>query len=117
MKIERIRQWTGEADEGLCYAVGRDRDEIAAGVNSGGLELFRLWEGAAYMVTRTRLGTVTVCCYQGARLVEAAEWLFEHARRLGLRKVRFHTERPALARLLKSFSFEHIEHVFEARVR
>lgn len=116
MKIERIRQWTQEAEEGLCYALGEDRDIIAASVNAGRLELFRLFEGEAYMVTRVERGTVTVCCYQGGRTREAAEWLFEHARRLGLGRVRFHTRRPGLARLLKGKGFEHREHVFEARV-
>lgn len=116
MNIERIRQWTSEAEEGLCYALGDDRDIIAAAVNAGRLECYRLFGGEAYMVTRVERGTVTVCCYQGARAREAAEWLFEHARAKGLGRVRFHTRRPGLARLLKGFRFEHREHVFEARV-
>lgn len=116
MKIERLQQWTNEAEEGLCYAMGEDRDIIAAAVNAGRLECFRLWDGAAYMVTRVERGVVTVCCYQGERALEAAQWVFERARLLGLRRVRFHTPRPGLARLLKGFGFEHREHVFEAGV-
>lgn len=111
-----MRQWTPEADEGLSYALGEDRDIIAAAVNAGRLELFRLWGGAAYMVTRVERGTVTCCCYQGERAREAGRWLFERARALGLHRVRFHTKRPGLARLLSEFGFEHKEHVFEARV-
>jgi hypothetical protein len=115
VNIERIRNWTPELEEGLCYALGGDRDIIAAAVNAGRLEAFRLFGGEAYMVTRVERGTITVCCYQGARVREAAEWLFERKKQLGLGPVRFHTRRPGLARLLKGFGFEHKEHVFEAR--
>lgn len=116
MQIERMREWTVEAEEGLCYAVGDDRDVIAASVNAGRLECFRLMGGAAYMVTRVERGTLTVCCLQGAHAHQVAEWVFARARELGLARVRFHTRRPGLARLLKRFAFAHYEHVFEARV-
>jgi hypothetical protein len=115
MKIERLQHWSQEAEEGLCYALAGDRDIIAAQVNAGRLECFRLWDGAAYMVTRVQGGVLTVCCYQGERAKEACEWVFERARLLGLERVRFHTSRPALARLLSGFGFEHREHVFEAK--
>lgn len=117
MIIERIRTWTSEADLGLCYAVALDREELVAGVNRGRLELFRLWDGEAYMVTRVERGTVTVCCYQGARLLEAAAWVIARARELGLRRLRYHTKRPAIARLVrKAIAMQLLEHVFEAEL-
>ena len=117
MIIERIRTWNSEAELGLCYAIGRDREELLEGVNAGRLELFRLWAGEAYMVTRVERGTVTVCCYQGARLLEAAAWLVARARELGLRRIRCHVTRPAIARLVRrAIALELAEQVFEAEL-
>lgn len=117
MIIERLRTWTSEADIGLCYAIGADREELVAGVNRGGLELFRLWDGEAYMVTRVQRGTITVCCYQGARLLEAAAWVIARARALGLRRIRYHAKRPAIARLVRRvIAMELLEQVFEAEL-
>ena len=53
MKIEKLPRWCQEADEGLSETFDRDHDELVRLVNAGQLELFRLWDGAAYMVTRT----------------------------------------------------------------
>jgi hypothetical protein len=116
MKIEKLRAWSSECDEGLCYALGSDRDELVAGVNEGRLECYRLWDGEAYMITRTERGVVTCCCYQGARLREAAAWVIDRCRQIGITEVRFHTQRPALSRMLKPFHFQPVEQVFATRI-
>jgi hypothetical protein len=116
MKIEKIFPWSPEAERGLSRSLGRDRDAIVTGVNSRGLECYRLWDGQAYMVTRVAEGELTVCCYEGARTVEACAWLRAQCQRLGIRWIRFHTERPALPRLLQKFNFQLAEYVYECEV-
>lgn len=102
MRIEKIKPWREECDDGLSLALREDRAEIIAGVNSGALECYRLWGGEAYMVTRTENGVVTMCCYQGKRLLEAAIWVIAQCQRLGMRQVRFHTAIDAIPRLVRS---------------
>jgi|SRR5581483_5882640 len=116
MKIEKIRQWTPELEAGLSQTFGRDHDLIVESVNKGWLEAYRLWDGEAYMITRVELGVLTCCCYQGGRLVEAMDWMRARSSALGLTAIVFHTKRPALARLLRKFNFQHEEHVFRAEV-
>jgi hypothetical protein len=116
MKIEKIRTWCAEAEIGLALTFGHDRDALVEGVNCGALELYRLWAGQAYMITRVDRGVLTCCCYQGARVVEAMRWMRAQCDRLGLHAIVFYTRRPALGRLLSQFHFELDEYVFRAEV-
>jgi len=116
MKIEKIRQWCPELDQGLSLTFGRDRDAIARGVNNGWLEAYRLWDGAAYMVTRVEHGELTCCCYQGERVIEAMRWMRATCARLGLHAIRFHTQRPGLQRLLHEFGFQLDAYVFRVEL-
>ncbi len=112
MKIEKIYPWDSEAEQGLCLTFGRDHDVIVQGVNQRWLECYRLFGGKAYMVTRVERGVLTCCCYQGERLIEATRWMRAQCQRLGLKAIRFHTQRPALQRLLREFDFKLEEYVF-----
>jgi hypothetical protein len=105
MKIEKIFPWSAEAERGLSRTFGRDLTEIIAGVNNRSLECYRLWDGQAYAVTRVERSELTICCYQGARLVEAMRWMRAQCQRRGIRAIRFHTARPGMHRLLKEFPF------------
>jgi hypothetical protein len=116
MKIEKIYPWCGELDQGLSEVFGNDYDAIVRGVNARHLEAYRMWDGAAYMITRVELGVLTCCCYQGARVVEAMRWMRGRSAALGLHAIVFYTQRPALARLLKEFNFELQDYVFRAKV-
>lgn len=116
MKVEKIRQWCPELEEGLRDTFGRDHDAIVAGVNRFGLEAYRLFDGEAYMVTRVEKGVLTCCCYQGARVIETMEWMHQRSAALGLHAINFHTRRPALQRLLRRFNFQLDEYVFRAEV-
>lgn len=102
MKIEKIHPWTGELDRGLEGTYGHDYAQIVEGVNRRWLEAYRLWDGAAYMVTRVENGVLTVCCYRGSRVLEAARWLRSRAAELKLSGFVFFTRRPGLARLLRA---------------
>jgi hypothetical protein len=117
MKIEKIYPWNDEAERGLSLTFGRDRDQIIEGVNKRWLECYRLFDGAAYMVTRVEKGALTCCCYQGARLIDTTRWMRAQCQRYGLREIRFHTQRPALQRLLRrEFPFQLDEYVFRLEV-
>jgi hypothetical protein len=117
VKFEKVRPWCEELDRGLAQTFGHDHDAIVAGVNSGYLEAYRMWDGAAYMVTRVEKGVLTVCCYQGERVVEAMRWMNARSRMLGLHAIVFYTRRPGLARLLKEFDFQLDDYVFRADFR
>lgn len=103
LKVERVRHWCAAADAGLSETFGHDYEQIVAGVNGGWLELWKLWDGEAWMVTRVEAGVVTCCCYQGVNVRDAIQAVVDDARRLGLRAVVFFTKRRGLARLLKEF--------------
>lgn len=116
MKIEKIFPWSDEADSGLSGALGADRAQIVAGVNSRGLECYRLWDGAAYMVTRVEDRELTVCCYQGTRSAEAFEWVRSQCKSRGIRSIRIHSAQSAVGRLLRKFDFRLAEYVYRCEV-
>lgn len=104
MKWERLRAWCDEAERGLSGALGPDRDEIAAEVNAGKVELWRINDGKAWLVTCVTRDELIVSCVQGEGLIELGHVLMRLARDNGLRSIRFFTSRPGLARLLRAFS-------------
>lgn len=116
MKIEKIRQWCPEVEQGLSDTFGHDHDAIVEGVNQGWLECYRLWDGQAYMVTRVERGVLTCCCYQGARVCEAMRWMRARASALGLHAIVFFTRRRGLARLLREFGPSAEETVYRIAV-
>ena len=114
--FQKIRPWSTELDTGLSEVLRRDRQALVDGVNGGWLEAYRLWGGEAYMITRVEKGTLTCCCYQGARVREAMRWMRDRSQHLGLTDIVFFTRRPALARLLSEFDFQLDDYVYRARV-
>ncbi len=110
--VEKVRPWNDEAERGLAQTFGHDRDLLIAGVNDGSLELFKLWGGAAWMITRMEAGVLTCCCYQGAHVRDAMAAMVAESHRLGLKAIQFYTRRPGLARLLAEFHPEPQETVY-----
>jgi hypothetical protein len=110
--IQRVAQWCEEAETGLSETFGHDRDLIVQGVNAGSLELWRLWHGKAWMVTRLEAGVLTCCCYQGERVRDTMAAMVAESHRLGLKAIQFYTRRPGLARLLAEFHPEPQETVY-----
>lgn len=117
MRIEKLSAWSAELAAGLGDTVGRDAEEIREGIEAGWLEAYRLFDGRAYMVTRTEGRTLTCCCYRGERVAEAVAWVLERAPRIGVDRIVFHTRRPGLARLLRQFKPALLETVFEIPAR
>ncbi|MGH9483755.1 MAG: hypothetical protein ACRD1F_01755 [Terriglobales bacterium] len=116
MKIEKIRHWCPEAERGLSQTFGYDRAGLIEGVNAGTLECYRLWDGQAYLVTRTERGIVTVCCYQGARARDMMRWLRARCAHLGIKSIVFYTRHRGLARLLNEFCPAQEETVYRIAV-
>jgi hypothetical protein len=112
LKFERREKWCVEADAGLSETFGHDYELIVQGVNAGALELWKLWDGEAWMVTRMEAGVLTCCCYQGAHVRDAMQHMVDNAKRLGLKAIVFFTKRPGLARLLAEFKPQPEETVY-----
>jgi len=116
LTFEKLERWTAEAEAGLGDALYRDRDEIASGVDSGALELYRIDGGRSWLVTRVYGSDIIVCCYQGDRLREVCRVIAKRAAELGLTGARFYTARPGLARLLAEFGFTEQLRMYRARI-
>ena len=113
---ELLPKWTPAAAAGLGETLGDDRDKIASQVDVGIAQLWRLNDGESWMVTRVEQTELVVCCYKGKNAVEVMGLLFAAAKRQRLTSIRFHTQRPALARMVAKFGFDECETVFRAKI-
>jgi hypothetical protein len=75
-------------------------DAFRAGVECG---LMKLWEvgGHSYAITEARGEELIVWAYQGREVKKFAGAMCQAAHRAHFERVRFRTERPALARMLR----------------
>jgi hypothetical protein len=117
LRIEKVAQWCDEAERGLNQTLGYDRDQIVAAVTSGVCELWRLWDGEAWAVTRVEMGVLTCCCYQGTGARAWMRWLMEQGERMKLTAIQFYSRRPGLQRMFSEFKFEALETVYRAEVK
>ncbi|WP_417437540.1 hypothetical protein [Idiomarina abyssalis] len=62
-----------------------------------------------YFILRVDGRSLTVVCAQGRNLKQASYIVIKLAKKLGLTSILFHTQRPALARLLKHCNFKFFE--------
>lgn len=94
--------------------------DIAAEVQSGRAEAWRLNSGMAYMVTRIE-GTakgleLVVIALEGRNIRQLAPEIISQARAVGCRSIRFHTQRPGMAKIMKAFGFNEAERVYRAEL-
>lgn len=123
MAVDQITrlQWGAELAAGIEATVGDDGAAIARDVQTGAAAGWRINDGAAYLVTRMeciadRVEFVVVAA-QGRGLLEIAPILYDAARQAGCARVRWHTQRPALARLIgRAFDVREVERVFSVEV-
>lgn len=101
----------------MSETLGHDRDLIAAAVDNGVCELWKLWNGESWAVTRVELGVLTCCCYQGVDCRSWMNWLMEQGKRMNLKAVQYYSSRPALARIFAEYGFVPLETVYRAEVR
>lgn len=110
---------TPEFKEKLRYAMGGDEVEITRQILSGKAQAFDI--DGCYLVTRIdgkRWGDeLVVMVAAGENVLTALKVLVEQCRKQGIKSIRFHTERPALQRLLKKvLNFEEVERIYRAEV-
>ena len=96
--------------------MGDDRDRIVEAVTDGMAELWRVDNGAAYLVTGIDRDELVVMCCEGRGASEIADAVVAAARRRGLSSIRFHTRRPGLARLLSRYCTDPAEHVYRMQL-
>lgn len=101
MNITKHLDWSDRAERALAPTLTTERDSIVADVQAGRVELWEIDAGACWLVTCVTAGELVVCCVQGRGLLPLSDYLVGIARRQGLRRIRWFTERPALARMLK----------------
>lgn len=117
LTIEKVPTWAPAADIGLSETFGHDYEALVRGVNAGALELWRLWDGEAWAITRVEAGVLTCCCYQGRDARAWMQWLMQQGRRMGLSAIVFYTKRRGLARMFKEYGFLEQETVYRAPVQ
>jgi len=120
MKRLRFRSvsWSESVRDALADTFNGCELEFRAGVESG---RFKLWEvgGDSYAITESLPGSevLMIWAYQGRQVKRFAGAMCQAARRAGFESVRFHTERPALARMLRLLSPVHLgEGFYSVRV-
>jgi len=93
--------WSDDVREGLERTFNGCELEFREGVESGRLQCWRVGEDSYAITESTEHGQVLqVWAYQGREVKQFAAALCQAARRAHFERVRFHTERPALARML-----------------
>lgn len=108
--------WSSEARENLSRALDCDIDLIAEQVKRDVARLWIIDDGAAYMVTRRELETLVIVAYEGSALKETTPHVMRAAIVLGCKELRFHTNNPALIRMLREFDPQPIEYVMRIKV-
>ena len=89
-----------------------DAEIIGEEIKSGVSELWQVLDGDAYCVTRIEPGELVIVAFGGKGLLQVTDAILKAAKSQGLQSIRFHTNRPALARLVKKYKPRHIEHIY-----
>lgn len=96
----------------LVASIGVDGEALEVECNSGLAQCWKLQGGRAYMLVRIENKELVICCFEGSNLAKIAGFIISAAKSNGFKSIRFHTKRPALAKLINQH-FEHVEHVFK----
>lgn len=104
MNIEKLNNWTPEADHHLKEVTGYEHDYIVDDVNSGKSELFTI-NNDTFMVTTLYDYELVICCLVGENAEELAKAVYQAAKEKGVKNIRFHTQRKGLQRMLSKYGF------------
>jgi hypothetical protein len=110
--------WSTAVEGALGALLGDDRAQVLAEIAEGRAELWRI-EGHGYAITRIEVypdhRELVIVAAVGEKVREAAAAFAAWADANGIDRIRFHTARPALGRLLAPLGFELSEYVFVRR--
>lgn len=117
--MDKQEKVTPEVNEKMRYAMRGDEVEITRQIRSGTAQAFNI-EGC-YLVTRIegkRWGDeLVVMVAAGENLLPAAQAIISQCQKQGIASIRFHTQRPALQRLLKKLmNFEEVERIYRVKL-
>ena len=119
MNVQRLIELTPRAR----YVLRGTLDApLEADVAAGRAQLWEINDGESFAVTRLEgapgmpLHELVVCAYAGRDVRAFAAMVVESARRQGVPSIRWHTRRPALARMLTAYRPELAEYVFRVEV-
>lgn len=96
----------------LNQSLSGDDKGLRLECESGLAQCWKFKDGQAYMLARVEDKELVICCFEGRGLAEIASHIISAAKSNGFSSIRFHTKRPALAKLINQH-FEHVEHVFK----
>lgn len=116
MEFKRLKKLNGAVAVRMQKALGDDFDYLAAEIENDRAELWECNGGDAYMITRVEADHLVICCYEGKSARQVVPHLIAAAQEKNLTALRFHSKRPALARLLKDYNPELIEYVYRINV-
>jgi hypothetical protein len=96
-------QWCDEARQALRETFEADGEEIAEGVRSGRMELFRV-NDTSWAVTEIMRGMLFIWCYAGTGSNQFVDRMRIVAKHNGLSQVSFFSRHKGAARLWKRFN-------------
>jgi hypothetical protein len=104
-----------------CMVLGPTLDRaLELDIRAGRAELWAVDGGSSFAVTRLEVlpdrRELVVCAYAGTGLEAFAAHLYERCAAQGVASIRWHTRRPALARLLKRYAPDLAEYVYRVEV-
>lgn len=106
--------WSDSFAAHISIAAGPDRDYIADEISRGVAQAWEFkpnGEILGYTITRLEGDTLVCICYEGGHLKQFADFMCEVCRDYKIPFIRFHTQRPALLRMLQYLKPEPIEYV------
>ncbi len=105
--------WSADAEQGLSLTLQQDLQWMRQEVEKGIAQLWRINQGALWVVTRGELDELVLCCVQGKGLHDFMPFLINQARKQGFKTMRCHTDRKGLLRALQRYGVRQREVVLE----
>ena len=116
MQFKKLKKLNGAVMIRMEKSLGSDAALLQEDVEKEYAELWEVNGGDAYMITRIDRDHLVVCCFEGKGVNNVIPHLIASAKQMKLKAVRFHTERLALARLIKDYKPKLTEYVYEIEV-
>jgi hypothetical protein len=104
-------EWSDYAARKLQNALACDAEIIRQQCENKIAALWSINGGESFMVVRREYESLVVVAYEGESLREAAPHIITAARNIGCTSIRFHTNRPAMLRLLREYNPQPVEYV------